>query len=155
MHANKNGIKGDFFIIQLKGEVVFIHLHFPAIHQFIKPAMRVDINFVNVEQGTVKVTINRFGRPVRNHRFAGKTAGNQRNILFHVGVLVRPVLSGPDYANIAEKNKMRNVKKDKAQALTKFMGEKRIFARNRVENKKGEGCFPFTFLRRDISPVTD
>jgi hypothetical protein len=37
-------------------------------------------------------------------------------------MLVEPVLSGP-YANIAEKNKMCNGKKNKEPALTKFMAQ--------------------------------
>jgi len=67
-------------------------------------------------------------------------------------MLVEPVLSGP-YANIAEKNKMCNVKKNKEPSLTKFMAQIGVFFVIAVKNKKGEGCCPFTFLRREISPA--
>jgi len=66
-------------------------------------------------------------------------------------MLVKPFLSGL-YANIAEKNKMCNGKMGKATALTKFMA---AFCCSPDKNKKGEGCCPFTFLRREISPAKD
>jgi hypothetical protein len=42
-------------------------------------------------------------------------------------MLVKPGINGPCYANIAEKNKMRNAKNSKAASLRKIYGREARF----------------------------
>jgi len=62
--------------------------------------------------------------------------------------------NGNNYANIAELFKMPNHWAFNQLALTKNIINSNYYTEDSPENKKGEGCFPFTFLRREISPAT-